>query len=131
MFKYSLLAILLLGLAASLGCGPGATDGEMFAQANQFQVEGKYEEAISEYNKLIEKYSDSSYGPQAQFMIGFIYANELEDQEKATEAYEKFLKIYPDHEMAKDANWELEHLGQDINDIEELTQETEEDSEEE
>lgn len=129
MFRNSLLAILLFSLIASLGCGPGATDGEMFAQANQFQREGKYEEAINEYNLLIEKYSDSSYGPQAQFMIGFIYANELDDEQKAKEAYEKFLKVYPDHEMAKDARWELEHLGQDINDIEELTKETEEDSE--
>ena len=129
MFRYSLLAILLSSLILSLGCGPGATDGEMFAQANQLQREGKYEEAIEVYGKLIEKYSDSTYGPQAQFMIGFIYANELENLDQAKEAYEKFLKIFPDHEMAKDASWELEHLGQDINDIEELTKEPEKNTE--
>jgi hypothetical protein len=54
-------------------------------------------------------------------MIGFIYANELKDFEKAKIAYEKFLKDFPEHEMAKDARWEIDHLGKDISDIEELT----------
>ena len=53
-------------------------------------------------------------------MIGFIYANEVKNLDKAKEAYEKFLKAYPEHEMAKDAKWELDHLGQDIDDIEAL-----------
>ena len=53
--------------------------------------------------------------------FGFPLANELEDIENSKKAYEKFLQDYPDHVMAKDAKWEIEHLGQNINEIEELT----------
>ena len=118
---YVILAISLTLLLLS-SCGPKVTDVEMFTQANQLQREGKYDEAIRMYDNLIVKYPKSTYGPQAQFMIGFIYANELKDLDKAKVAYEKFLKVYPEHEMAKDARWELEHLGQDIDDIEALIQ---------
>jgi len=94
---------------------------EMFGQANQLQKEGKYQEAVKFYENLIKKFPQSKFSPQAQFMIGFIYANEFKDLDNAKIAYEKFLKDYPDHEMAKDAKWELEHLGKDINVIEDLT----------
>lgn len=122
-FKIPIIITVLVCLSFSIGCGPKITDGEMFAEANQHQREGKYDEAISTYNKLIDTYPASPYGPQARFMIGFIYANEMKDIENARKSYEKFLEIYPDHEMAKDARWELDHLGEDINDIETLTQE--------
>ncbi len=37
--------------------------------------------------------------------------------DKAKKAYEEFLKEYPDHELAPSVKWELEHLGQDISQI--------------
>ena len=114
------VSVLIPVMLILFGCGPKVTDVEMFTQANQLQREGKYDEAIGIYDNLIAKYPASTYGPQAQFMIGFIYANEVKNLDKAKEAYEKFLKAYPEHEMAKDAKWELDHLGQDIDDIEAL-----------
>jgi TolA-binding protein len=111
----------MVGLVLNFGCGKRMSEDEMFTQANNLQMEGKYKEAIEVYIKISKKFSHSPKCPQAQFMIGFIYANELKDLEKAKLAYEEFLKKYPEHEMAKDARWELEHLGQDINDIQELT----------
>ncbi len=118
----------ILILTASIlmtSCGPSMNADEMFASANQLQKEGKYQEAVSVYNKLIKKYPQSKFAPQAQFMIGFIYANEVQDLDLAAKAYEKFLLVYPDHDMAKDAKWELDHLGEDINDIEDLTEKSE------
>ncbi len=119
--RISLTAILLSLFITSMSCGPSPTDSEMFSEANQFQREGKYSQSIELYRKLIKKYPQSTYSPQAQFMIGFIYANYTGEIEKARTAYQKFLEVYPNHEMAKDARWELDHLGQDIDDIEELT----------
>jgi TolA-binding protein len=95
---------------------------DLFNSANQLQREGKYQEAIEVYKHLTKKFPDSKFAPQAQFMIGFIYANELKDFDKAKDAYQEFLKKFPDHEMAKDAKWEMDHLGKDINDIEDLTE---------
>ena len=125
MYKYLLILLLLAGIILQTGCKT-LNDAETFSQANQFQREGKYLEAINTYKKLTEKFPDSKFCPQAQFMMGFIFANDLKDLEKAKTAYEKFLEKYSDHEMAKDAGWELDHLGEDINDIEKLTQISEE-----
>ena len=58
-------------------------------------------------------------------MVGYLYANELKDFDQARQAYSDFVDLYPDHEMAKDAQWEMENLGRDINDIEELSTATE------
>ena len=54
-------------------------------------------------------------------MIGYIFANHIQDYDAAREAYQKYLDNYSNDEMAKDARWELDHLGQDIDSIEELT----------
>jgi len=51
-------------------------------------------------------------------MIGYRYANDLNDLEKAKEAYNEFLQKYPEHELAPSVQWELDHLGQDISEIE-------------
>jgi TolA-binding protein len=92
---------------------------------NLYQLGGLYAsnsknfvKSIEAYNQLIEKYPDSQLVIQAQFMIGYRYANDLKDLEKAKEAYSLFLQKYPEHELAPSVQWELDHLGQDISDIE-------------
>ena len=67
--------------------------------------------AINVYTEYQSKYPDDSKTPQAMFMIGFIYANELVDTAKAKEAYSKYLELYPDSEMAESAKAEIENLG--------------------
>ncbi len=115
------LSLILTALLIVLGCGEKVSVEEMFTNANQLQKEGHYEEAIKVYQKLIQEHPKSEYSPKAQFMIGFIYANELEDMDRAKLAYEKFVEDYPEHEMVSAAEWEIENLGRDINEIEELT----------
>ena len=129
MRKIIFLSLILSIILVIQSCGPKMDASEMFAQANQLQKEGKYQESINAYQKLISVYPESKFAPQSQFMIGFIYANEFKDLDKAKDAYEKFLEKYPDHEMAKDAKWELDHLGKDINDIEDLLGESGEEEE--
>ncbi|MBL0060500.1 MAG: hypothetical protein IPP40_03175 [bacterium] len=53
-------------------------------------------------------------------MIGYLYANHLKDVEKAKAAYQSFIKSFPEDNLVKDAQWELDHLGQDVNQIDEL-----------
>lgn len=114
-----ILSFTILTLICS--CKTEMNDGQMFEKANSLQKEARYQEAIKYYTDITEKFPDSRFAPQSQFMIGFIYANELKDLENAKSAYEKFLLNYPNHAMASDTKWELEHLGQDIPDIEDLT----------
>jgi outer membrane protein assembly factor BamD (BamD/ComL family) len=74
-----------------------------------------YARAIELHLQLIEEFPDSEYVPQARFMIGFMYANELQDYEMARHYYNDFIQHHPDHELNDSVRWELEHLGQDVN----------------
>lgn len=88
----------------------------------------KLDEGIARLQQVIDEYPESKEAPQCQFMIGFIYANYASDYEKARVAYEHFLQTYSEHELFPSVEWELKHLGKDINEIPEL-QRLESDSE--
>ncbi|MFQ5603053.1 MAG: tol-pal system YbgF family protein [bacterium] len=74
-----------------------------------------FDKAIENHKRLIHDYPDSRFVTQARFMIGYIYANDLKDYDQARESYTEFLKYHSDNELAESVKWELEHLGQDIN----------------
>lgn len=76
-----------------------------------------FENAINAHKQLIKKFPESKFNAQSLFMIGYHYANSINDTTMARQYYEKFLKIYPEHELASSVQWELNHLGQDINEI--------------
>lgn len=125
MFRLCLILLLILVFLLPIGCKK-MSDTELLAQANQYNQEGKYEEAISAFQKLIDNYPKSPECPEAQFMIGYIFANSIKDLDKAKEAYEKFLKIYPNDDLATSTRWELDNLGKEIDDIEMLIQNAQE-----
>ncbi len=77
-----------------------------------------YDKAIKTWKKLIEQYPQSTRVVNTKFMIGYCYANNVGDLDKARAAYQDFLEEYPNHELAPSVQWELDHLGQDISDIE-------------
>lgn len=78
----------------------------------------KFQNAIETWERLIEAYPDSRLITNTKFMIGYCYANDIKDLDKARAAYEKFLEEYPEHELVASVKWELDHLGEDISDIE-------------
>jgi hypothetical protein len=51
-------------------------------------------------------------------MIGFIYSEELKDYEKAEAAMRKVVENYPDCDLSDDAGWMLEHMGENLEDLE-------------
>ena len=149
----SLLFLVFLLLIQTWGCGEKPTEQELRAQAQAFEEEGKFEDAIGTYQKLlslypksqqadttvqkiaylyynnlkdfekaieyhrklIDAYPESPLVSKARFMIGYIYANDLHDYDSAEAAYQDFLKHHPNDELVESVKWELEHLGQDIN----------------
>ncbi len=118
------IAVSTLALALLMGCQKGPTSEDIFTEAKKLQEEGKYEDAVVKYEQLVELHSKDKFAPQSQFMIGFIYANELDDLDKAKVAYETFLANYAansDSGMVASARWELENLGKDIDEIEDLS----------
>jgi outer membrane protein assembly factor BamD (BamD/ComL family) len=65
---------------------------------------------IDAYEKLLQEYPDSEVSPQAQFMIGFIYSEELKDFDQAEIAFRELIKRYPNAELVDSAKWMLEHM---------------------
>ena len=83
----------------------------------------EFDNAVNAHKRLVKKYPDSRFSAQSLFMIGYHYANSINDTAEARKYYEKFLNQYSKHELANSVRWELDHLGQDINEIDFLKQE--------
>jgi TolA-binding protein len=75
---------------------------------------------IAILKNVAERFPESSRAPAALFMAGFIAANSEKNYDEAKQLYTRFLKVYPDHEMAASVQWELKNLGKDINDLPEI-----------
>ncbi len=60
----------------------------------------------------MNKYPEHKYAPQALFMIGFVYAEEVMDLVQARRVFDELLKKYPDSEVAESAKWMIENLDQ-------------------
>lgn len=65
------------------------------------------------YGELVLGYPDGEHADEAQFMIGFIQAEELKNYEAARNAFERLLEAYPDSELRDSANWMIENMGKE------------------
>jgi len=77
----------------------------------------QFDKAVATYERLVEKFPQSKYQPQSMFMIGYIYANHIKNFDKARTYYDQFITKYPEHELTASVQWELQHLGKDISEI--------------
>ena len=50
-------------------------------------------------------------------MVGYIYANILNDTKSAQIEYESFLNKFPDHELSPSVKFEIDYLGKSIEEI--------------
>ena len=67
--------------------------------------------AVELYALIIANAPQHPKAATAQFMTGFIYANDMNELDKAKVAYEAFLQKYPTDELTESAKMELENLG--------------------
>jgi len=76
--------------------------------------------AITVYEEIVSEFPDTEQAPKALFSIGYIYANELGENDPATKYYSRFIETYPNHEMAPSVEFELKYLGKSLEEIPEL-----------
>lgn len=67
--------------------------------------------AVKIYHRLYTEFRNHQKGPMGLFLEAFTYDNQLHDFEKARALYEQFIKEFPDHEFADDAQGSLDNLG--------------------
>jgi outer membrane protein assembly factor BamD (BamD/ComL family) len=114
-FLYGFTALFMMILLFS--CEEKKSETEYFQEAYSQYNQEKYIEAIQNFKKVIEYYPDGENAPKATFMIGYINANNTKNLDEAKKYYEMFIKKYPKNDLVDDAQYELETLGQDINDL--------------
>jgi outer membrane protein assembly factor BamD (BamD/ComL family) len=116
--KSLVLGILFLACVSVVltGCSSKSAE-ELFNLAQQAENDGNFKKAIDLYTMLLQKYPQNEHNYKAQFMIGFIYSEELKNYEKSSEAMQKVVDNYPDCDLADDARWMLEHMGNNLDDI--------------
>jgi peptidyl-prolyl cis-trans isomerase C len=80
---------------------------DMFKDA---QEAGPPENRIAKYREMLAQYPKSDVSAQAQFMIGFVYSEELKNYDEAEKEFRRLLEKYPDSELAASAKWMIEHM---------------------
>ncbi len=60
----------------------------------------RYERAIAVFKRCQKTWPDSKWHARCQYRIALCYANDGQS-EKAIEEYDKFLKQYPNHDLAE------------------------------
>lgn len=85
----------------------------LYNEAQSFSEKGDFTFAIKTYEEILKLYPGSPYSCKAQFLIGFVYSENLKDYDKAKEVYEKVIETYPDCDLADDAKFMLESMGSD------------------
>jgi len=112
--KY-LSAFMLIFLLAA--CSTKLTEEEYYSKAQENYANQKFELAVENFKGIVENYTEGKHHPEALFMLGFINANDIKDFDEARKYYTAFVEKYPQHELADDAQYELDNLGKDINDL--------------
>ena len=69
------------------------------------------EKAIALSDRMINEYSNSTRLPEVIFLKGFVYENYLSNYAQALKYYQDFIKMFPEHEMADDAEAAIVNLG--------------------
>lgn len=83
---------------------------EYFNKSEESQKKRRFKDAIYYYDQIIKFYPDNVNDYKAMFMKGFLYAEELNDKEKAIEMFNELLKKYPDGDLTESAEFMIEEL---------------------
>jgi TolA-binding protein len=106
----SVMAALMIGsliLSCSSGSSGKKTEEELYTLAQEYSEKGDFHSAVKTYEEILEIYPESSQAYKAQFLIGFVYSENLKDYENAKVSYRKVIQKYPDCDLADDAQYML------------------------
>lgn len=91
---------------------------ELFYEAQEYGAVGMYGHAIETYNEFLKDYPKHEKAPDVKFLIAFTYHNSLNEEDLAKKNYEEFLVQYPDSPLKISAEFEMENIGKDIDNME-------------
>jgi tetratricopeptide (TPR) repeat protein len=74
-------------------------------------------EAIEHLNQLLKDFPKSSLIEETLFLKAYTLENSLHDFKSAKDAYQEFLSKYPKGELATDAQFSIEHMGESADEL--------------
>lgn len=84
---------------------------ELLAEVGRtFDDDKTLHSAIGQYEFLRREYPGSKYRFDALFTIGQIYREDLDQEDKARESFQEFIRRYPHHQLAADAKEALAEM---------------------
>ncbi|MBN1291989.1 MAG: tetratricopeptide repeat protein [Candidatus Latescibacteria bacterium] len=83
----------------------------VLALAMALQGDKQYDEAVKTYERLIEKYPASPEAYKGMFMLGYMYYDEIKDNEKTLTVLKEFITTYPDSELTLSAEVLIKNIG--------------------
>src|SRR5262249_40965625 len=86
---------------------PDKTASDLFKEA---QAAATPLQRIDLYRTLIKRFPTDKVSIQAQFMIGFTYAEEMHEYDLAKEEFQKFIKDHPDSDLKGSAEWMMQNM---------------------
>ena len=74
-------------------------------------------DAIKYFDRLYNEYPDFEKRPYALFLKAFVTENQSQNYEEAERLYKEFIELYPDHEMADDAEYSIKNMGKSAEEL--------------
>ena len=117
MQKFIIILATLTMVFLIVSCSETKTEQDYYLLANEQYGKEAYADAIENFKLILEKFPEGETTAKSTFMLGFIYANSLENLNEAKKYYTLFIEKYPEDDLADDAQYELNNLGQNVNDL--------------
>ena len=80
-------------------------------QVEETERKANLQKAVELYVRVQYDFPNSEKAPQALFMAGFVSSEMLKDFDAAAMHYKRFMKIYPNNELAVSVQEEINNLG--------------------
>ena len=74
------------------------------------QMEGDPRARIQFYRDIVSAYPTDARSPEALFMIGFTYAEDLKEFVQARRTFDELIKTYPKSTVIESATWMIENM---------------------
>lgn len=111
-----ILALIMIVIIA-FACSSKLPEAEYYQLATDAFNKQDFKKSIEHFQNITKYYPEGEKSSEALFMLGYINANNTGDLEAAEKYYKEFIAKYPEDELADDAQYELKHLGKDVNDL--------------
>ena len=118
-----LAMVMLMAMVMVVGCSSKPTQDQLQGELEKAQVDSDTQGAIKAYGKIVKYYPESQEAAKAQFMIGYLYSNELSDTSNARKAFQLFLDRYAavsDSQLVLSAKMEMQTLGEGVDAYEKM-----------